>query len=63
MTSNRINVDVLVVGLGPAGSSAAGQAAARGLSVLAVDSRKQVGQPVQCAEFVPKVFFSSGLPC
>lgn len=53
MTSNRTRVDVLVVGLGPAGSSAAGQAAALGLSVLAVDSRKQVGQPVQCAEFIP----------
>jgi geranylgeranyl reductase family protein len=53
MTSSRTQFDVLVVGLGPAGSSAAGQAAALGGSVLAVDSRKQVGQPVQCAEFIP----------
>jgi geranylgeranyl reductase family protein len=45
--------DVLVVGLGPAGASAAAAAARRGLSVLAVDRRREAGRPVQCAEFVP----------
>lgn len=45
--------DVLVVGLGPAGASAAAAAARAGLSVLAVDKRRKLGEPVQCAEFVP----------
>ncbi len=46
-------VDVLVIGLGPAGSVAAKAAAARGLRVLAVDRKKIIGEPVQCAEFIP----------
>lgn len=46
-------VDVLVVGLGPAGSRAAMTAARSGCRVLAVDRRRAAGQPVQCAEFVP----------
>lgn len=46
--------DVLVVGLGPAGSSAARAAAARGLHVIAVDKRARIGEPVQCAEFIPQ---------
>ncbi|MCA1788959.1 MAG: NAD(P)/FAD-dependent oxidoreductase [Thioalkalivibrio sp.] len=47
------SVDVLVVGLGPGGGSAAGKAAAEGLRVLAVDRRQIIGEPVQCAEFIP----------
>jgi len=46
-------IDVLVVGLGPAGGSAAAAAARAGLSVLAVERKQQVGVPVQCAEFIP----------
>lgn len=46
-------VDVLVVGLGPAGASAAAAAARAGARVLAVDRRPRPGWPVQCAEFVP----------
>ena len=46
-------VDVLVVGLGPAGSAAAGAAASAGLSVLAIERKPQIGVPVQCAEFIP----------
>lgn len=46
-------VDVLCVGLGPAGASAAAAAARGGLRVVAVDRRREAGQPVQCAEFVP----------
>lgn len=49
----RVRVDVLVVGLGPAGASAALRAASLGLDVLAVERRRTPGQPVQCAEFVP----------
>jgi len=46
-------IDVLVVGLGPAGSCAAAAAVRGGLRVLAVDRRHLPGVPVQCAEFVP----------
>jgi geranylgeranyl reductase family protein len=46
-------VDVLVLGLGPAGARAAWAAARAGASVLAVDRKARAGLPVQCAEFVP----------
>ena len=49
------SVDILVVGLGPAGASAAREAARAGGSVLAVDRRRAAGEPVQCAEFVPRL--------
>jgi geranylgeranyl reductase family protein len=45
--------EILVVGLGPAGSRAAAMAAAAGCPVLAIDRRRRPGHPVQCAEFVP----------
>lgn len=47
-------VDVLVVGLGPAGSAAAWASARAGLSVLAIDRKQRVGEPVQCAELLPR---------
>lgn len=50
----RTAVDVLVVGLGPAGSAAAWAAACAGLTVLAVDRKQRIGEPVQCAEFLPR---------
>ncbi len=46
--------DVIVVGAGPGGSSTAEYAARAGLSVLFIDSRKEIGWPVQCGEFMPK---------
>ena len=45
--------DVLVMGLGPAGASAAAEAARRGCKVIALDRKREAGRPVQCAEFVP----------
>lgn len=45
--------DLLVIGLGPAGGAACVAAAARGLRTIAVDRKRDVGRPVQCAEFVP----------
>lgn len=47
-------VDVLVVGLGPAGSAAAAAAARGGANVLGIDKRRAIGLPVQCAEFIPR---------
>jgi geranylgeranyl reductase family protein len=52
MTVRQIT-DLLVVGLGPAGSRAAAEAAGSGCSVIALDRRREAGRPVQCAEFVP----------
>lgn len=45
--------DVLVAGAGPAGCCAAQRAAAAGARVILVEKRRQIGLPVQCAEFVP----------
>ncbi len=45
--------DVAVVGAGPAGSLAARAAAEAGARTLLVDHRREIGQPVQCGEFVP----------
>jgi len=45
--------DVLVVGAGPAGSSAARAAADEGARVVLVDRRQAIGVPVQCAEYIP----------
>lgn len=46
-------VDLLIIGAGPAGGAAAIAAAQRGLSVLLVERKKEIGVPVQCAEFIP----------
>lgn len=43
--------DVLVVGAGPAGSTAARYAAEAGLDVLLIDKRKEIGLPICCGEF------------
>ena len=47
--------DVLVIGLGPAGSRAAAAAALSGFRVIALERRAAPGRPVQCAEFVPSL--------
>lgn len=57
-----MNPDVLVVGLGPAGAAAAAAAAAAGCRVLAIDRRRLIGTPVQCAEFVSAMLSRERLP-
>ncbi len=47
-----MDVDVLVVGAGPAGSTVAEQLARRGHGVLVVEEHPRVGIPVQCAGLV-----------
>jgi len=44
--------DVLVVGAGPAGSSAARAAAEAGAHTIFIDKKKEIGVPVQCAEAI-----------
>jgi flavin-dependent dehydrogenase len=63
-TLQRKSYDIVVIGAGPAGSSAARAASQRGADVLMIDRRQRIGIPVQCAEFVPQwisryVHFSS----
>jgi digeranylgeranylglycerophospholipid reductase len=45
--------DILVIGAGPAGSSAAFAAAAEGFNVLVIEQKALVGVPVRCAEYIP----------
>ncbi len=46
---------MVVVGSGPAGSTAAQEAASRGASVLVLEKAKTVGEPVRCGEFLPSL--------
>jgi len=46
-------VDVLVVGSGPAGSITSRYAAMKGVSVMFLERRPEVGVPVRCGEFMP----------
>src|SRR5437867_2318264 len=47
-------VDVLVVGAGPTGSTAAKYAAHGGADVLLIEKRSEIGTPVRCGEGVAK---------
>ena len=48
----RRSYDLVVVGAGPGGSTAARTAAEAGLSVLLIEKRQEIGAPVRCAEGV-----------
>ncbi|MCQ1537288.1 NAD(P)/FAD-dependent oxidoreductase [Methanosarcina sp. KYL-1] len=48
--------DVIVIGAGPAGSIAAKTAAEKGLDVLLIEKRQEIGDPVRCAEGVSKFY-------
>jgi len=48
----RRSYDVVVVGAGPGGASAAQTAAKAGLEVLLLEKRQEIGSPVRCAEGV-----------
>lgn len=47
--SQRLHFDVVVVGSGPAGASTARHAAQKGLNVLLVDKKQELGAPIQCS--------------
>ena len=47
--------DVIVIGAGPGGSTAARFAAEAGVSVLFIDSRREIGWPVQCGELLGEI--------
>ena len=46
-------VDVLIVGAGPAGSTTARYCAGKDSEVVMIDRRNEIGYPVQCGEFLP----------
>lgn len=48
-------VDVIIVGAGPAGSTTAYYAAKNGVNVLLIDTKKEIGSPVQCGELQPNI--------
>ncbi len=50
MAGDLMKYDVLIVGAGPAGLSAAISAAKRGKKVVVIDKKEEIGVPVQCAE-------------
>ena len=50
---NNQKYDVIVVGAGPAGSSAAKTAAENGANVLLIERELEIGVPDKCGEFVP----------
>ncbi len=50
LASVRQKYDLVVVGAGPAGSTAARFAAERGLNVLLLEKRQEIGSPARCAE-------------
>ncbi len=52
-----MNCDVLVVGAGPAGASAARACATAGLETIIIDKRSEVGYPVHCAEGMGSYLF------
>lgn len=51
----KTDVDVLVVGSGPAGSTTARFAAMGGADVMFIERRPEVGVPVRCGEFIPSL--------
>jgi digeranylgeranylglycerophospholipid reductase len=50
-----IKIDALVIGLGPAGSAAAAVIARSGARVVALERKREIGVPVQCAELIPQI--------
>ncbi len=44
-----LDYDIIIIGCGPAGSTTARIAAQRGLRVLLVDKRQELGSPIQCS--------------
>lgn len=56
LSGSMLNYDVLVIGAGPAGSSAARYASRYGLKTLLVEKRPDIGSPVRCGEGISKAW-------
>lgn len=53
MSGGRESFDLVVAGGGPAGLSAAAEAARSGVKVLVVEAKSHLGEGCRCAEYVP----------
>jgi digeranylgeranylglycerophospholipid reductase len=49
LSENTLVFDIVVIGSGPAGATTAKYAAEKGLSVLLVDKKQELGAPIQCS--------------
>jgi digeranylgeranylglycerophospholipid reductase len=47
------DAQIVVIGAGPAGSTAAEAAASAGADVILADKKREIGSPVQCGGFIP----------
>ncbi|MCS3922419.1 digeranylgeranylglycerophospholipid reductase [Methanococcus voltae PS] len=54
--------DVVVIGAGPAGSMASYNASKMGAKTLLIEKSQEIGEPVRCAEAVPKIDELYGIP-
>ena len=54
MRTDLDRFDLIVVGCGPAGATAAKVAAGQGLDVMIIDRRRSVGVPPRCSGYVPE---------
>lgn len=54
----KVESDILVVGGGPAGSSAARYASQSGAEVILIEKRQEIGSPVRCAEGISRKLLS-----
>jgi len=62
-TMRRLTYDLLVIGAGPGGSTAARYAAAAGCRTLLIEKRTEIGTPVRCGEGVAKAWLTEiGVP-
>lgn len=50
----KMKYDIVVVGGGPGGAVAAKTCAEKGLSVLLIEKRSKIGDPVRCGELIPE---------
>ena len=61
MAGGLDEVEVAVVGAGPAGSVAAETAARLGAEVVLIERKREIGSPVQCGGFLPEIEELEGL--
>jgi len=54
----RYDCDVVIVGAGPAGSTAARYASENGLDTILIEKKAEIGSPLRCAEGISKKWLS-----